>query len=120
MTLAAGAMDRRVEFLVSTELRRGRGGHPVREWVVNNTVGQVWAYKRSVRQDEQFESSQMQQVDAADFMVRWIPNIETHWRLREKDDYRGSSDKDYDIISIQEMGRRESLVLRCVSGLRVE
>jgi SPP1 family predicted phage head-tail adaptor len=118
MTISAGAMDRRIEFLVSTETR-GRGGQPKKSWSVNSALGRVWAYKKSIRSDEQFAGEQMRQVDTTEFTIYWQPNVETHWRVREIGDYRGDASTDYDLLSVIEQGRREFLVLRCVNGMRV-
>lgn len=102
--LAAGDLDRRIRIEQATETQAPDGsGEPETTWA---TVAEVWAQKDPLGGRELFTA---QQVAA---------KVDTRFRLRWRNDVRPERmrivDEDlrlYDIQAVQEIGRRDGLLL---------
>lgn len=103
--LKAGAMDRRIVVEKPTITQDALGGR-VEAW---QEVCQTWAeiVPQSVRAryDGAVESSERKVI----FRVRYISDIKETQRVRYED-------KTYQIIGLQELGRREGLEILAVSA----
>ena len=98
----AGALDRRVTLRAKTTLNDDLG-QPVDTWA---DVVTLWAEKTDLRGREFFAAQAVNAEIETRFRLRWRAGVTAALRLV-------CDDRDYDIVSVAELGRREGLELMC-------
>ena len=110
MPIAAGKLDRRIFIDALSKARDARGG-VVESWTELSPVTGIWAELEPIDSAEKFASDKLRTVETYDATIRWRAGITTEHRVRY-------AAKEFDILTITEVGRREGLKLRLVHGLR--
>jgi len=97
-----GDLDRRITLQVATTAS-DVFGEEIETW---STYREVWAKLAYVRGDEQFEAMEKTAVRVEKFFVRYDSGITEKMRVYWDSVY-------YDIRAIEQLGRKEYLVLKC-------
>lgn len=98
-----GDLDRRISLYTSTTAYNSFG-EPTLTWALN---GSVWAGIAYEVTPENFKSDQLIATQRMQFMIRY-KSLTEKWKVV----YGG---KTYDILSIEEVGRKNYLLLNCES-----
>lgn len=101
--MRAGALDRRIQFRRAALADDGIG----QAEVFADLGDMVWASKADVSDGERLRAGQVEASLTTRFVVRWSPFTAA---LTPKDRLRCEG-RDYDILWIKEIGRREGLEL---------
>ena len=104
MTIAAGALDRRViiERTASPSVQ-SPSGQPVEIWEV--LVGPVWASIAPLRGSERSADPNVSAHEEVEIRLRWssaVANVDPKDRVAHRNQL-------YDILAVHEIGRREGL-----------
>lgn len=107
--LNAGNLDQRITIEQKTVTDNDRG-EAIASW---STLATVWAQAEPLRGREFFAAAQMQETVDVKFTIRYRADITSQMRVL----WRGQA---YEMVSppIDVRGRRESLELMCVQGIR--
>lgn len=105
--MRAGDLDRKLVIEEPTGTRNGIGEN-IETW---SEFATVWAKRLPVKANEYYATDQVNAPVEAVFRIRWLSGLTAAMRIS----YDG---KYYDILSIQEIGRREGyeLIARVHSG----
>jgi SPP1 family predicted phage head-tail adaptor len=101
--MIAGRMDRRAALQQPGVTRSASGDAPV----AYTTVATVWAEKRDVRGREVLAGGATLAEMETTILIRWRGDIRPSWRVVLEG-------RNYDIMGMAELGRRDGLELRCV------
>ncbi len=101
-----GRMDRRVKIL-RRALTRNEHGEQVETFT---ETAEVWAERRDVTGREFFAGATTTAENSARFMLRWRSDLLATDRL-------SCDDKEYDIVQIAELGRRDGLEVIAVARI---
>ncbi len=108
--MRSGRLDRRITIERRT-VAQNSFGEENETW---SNAGELWAEKRHERVLERFASQQRYASAEVAFRVRWFPLIPTV--TAALDDYRITYEgREYNILGIDEIGRREGAHVVCVS-----
>jgi SPP1 family predicted phage head-tail adaptor len=100
--LDIGKLDRRIVIENFTEADNAHG-EPIRTW---NTFATVWAQYKDRTGQEAFEGDQYHAIRTGTFVIRWRTDLtDTKYRIQ----FDGHT---WDILSIQELGRKVGLLIR--------
>ena len=94
--MRAGELDRKITVERAMAVTSGTG-EVTHTWA---TFATIWARRVPIKADEYFTAQQVNAPVDARFQIRWRDGLDSAMRLV----YDG---KTYDILSIQEIGRRE-------------
>ncbi len=106
-TIQSGDLDQRVT-LQSKSVTRAANGEEVVTWA---DVATVWAQVHELRGREYFAGAQLQDTTDVRVRLRYRSGVVREQRLL----WRGAP---LDIVSVIEVGRKDSLELMCLSGVR--
>jgi len=105
--MIAGRLDRRVQFTRATLADDGLASSEV--WADYGEA--VWASKQDLRDSEKWRAGEVAASVTTRFQVRWNSITET---VTPKD--RLTCDgREYDIVGVKEIGRREGIELTCAA-----
>lgn len=106
----SGKLDRRITIEQRAVILNDFG-EEIETWT---TAGQLWAEKKHERATERFAAQQRYATAEVSFKVRWFPLIPTV--TAALDDYRLFYEgREYNILGIDELGRREAAHIVCSS-----
>lgn len=94
-------MDRRVRLERLTVAADAASGQPVEQW---DLVAEVWADVVPVSGDERWGQQQVVATADTQFRIRWRRDITPLHRIRY-------DDRDFDVLRIDEVGRRDGLLV---------
>lgn len=107
--MRAGALDRQIDLL-----SRGSGqsatGAPTVSWSVYASA--VFAAKRDLSNDEVRADDQAVAMQRAEFRIYWRDDVRPGHRVRYP---AGSGGTEYAITGIEELGRREGLLITAIA-----
>ncbi|RMD51895.1 head-tail adaptor protein [Candidatus Parcubacteria bacterium] len=101
MALAAGRLDRKISIEKPTVTQDANSGEVTHTWTL---VQKVWAQVTPIRSKEKFLFPRELGVLTNKFTIRYLSGIDETYRIV----YDG---KNWDILSIEEIGRNEGLVI---------
>lgn len=103
--MLAGPLDRRVTLQQPVRGTRSAAGDTP---ITYSTVATVWASKRDIRGREALAGgAPLAEVETM-ISIRYRSDIRPSWRVV-------LDGRNYDIVAIAELGRRDGLELRCVA-----
>ncbi len=107
--MRAGSLDRQIDLL-SKGSGQSATGAPTGAWSVY--ASEIWAGKRDLSNDEAREDDQTVATQRAEFRIYWRDDVSPADRVRYP---AGAGGTEYAIIGIQELGRREGLLITAVA-----
>lgn len=107
--MRAGRLDRRVTIQRATRTRDPSTGEQNDVWA---DLGAAWAEKIEGRVLERYAASQKLAEAEVAFRMRWWPALLT---LTAKATRLLYGEREFDILGVQELGRREGVIAFCVA-----